>query len=222
MEQDVPAPSVSSLSPSLPSISSSHSSVHLIPIFSLSFHFFPSSSVHLILHSFFLPIMASSSSSSLPFFSFPVLSLPIHAMAEDNSHPQLRHCVEHVDSIEPTLGNWTNIVPSGVAKAEDQRQSCALPLSHGNAADQSLISIVPNSACGGRSSSSAYALFFRDVQREVRDELGGKGKANFGAVSRAVAKRWERMGRAEKTVSDRGIDQKKTNGMEKRSGREGG
>uniref|UniRef100_A0A914HZW2 HMG box domain-containing protein n=1 Tax=Globodera rostochiensis TaxID=31243 RepID=A0A914HZW2_GLORO len=66
---------------------------------------------------------------------------------------------------------------------------------------------APNPTVSHRNSAaatvipSAYALFFRDVQREVREELGTeKGSTNFGEVSRAVAKRWKKMGRAEKAV----------------------
>uniref|UniRef100_A0A183C6A2 HMG box domain-containing protein n=1 Tax=Globodera pallida TaxID=36090 RepID=A0A183C6A2_GLOPA len=111
---------------------------------------------------------------------------------------------------------------SAEAFAQNQRKM------HAEAQNNSILPIVPPNQCSSASTvitaqrfsfatpsptvshrnsaaatviPSAYALFFRDVQREVREELGTeKGSANFGEVSRAVAKRWKKMGRAEKAV----------------------
>lgn len=46
---------------------------------------------------------------------------------------------------------------------------------------------------------SAYALFFREVQREVKAQR--EGHLQFGELSKAIARRWEKMGRKEKLVT---------------------
>ena len=46
---------------------------------------------------------------------------------------------------------------------------------------------------------SAYALFFREVQREVRAQR--EGRLQFCDLSKAIARRWEKMGRKEKMVT---------------------
>jgi hypothetical protein len=49
---------------------------------------------------------------------------------------------------------------------------------------------------------SAYALFFREVQSEIRTKQNnGKSAMNFGELSKTIAKRWQKMGRKEKMVS---------------------
>ncbi|KAL7074364.1 hypothetical protein ACQ4LE_006207 [Meloidogyne hapla] len=46
---------------------------------------------------------------------------------------------------------------------------------------------------------SAYSLFFREVQKEVRSQHIG-GNISFGELSKTIARKWEKMNKKEKLV----------------------